>query len=57
MPDFVIGEHRKFYPDGKVGIDYPLCKAPVLPPEFHLRRAEYDDPQRSLKSVMNSKVI
>lgn len=46
MPDFVIGEHRKFYPDGKVGIDYPLCKAPVLPPEFHLRRAEYDDPQK-----------
>lgn len=46
MPDMVIGEHQKFYTNGKVGVDYPHCKATDLPPMLYLKNAEYDDPQK-----------
>jgi len=39
-----MGEHRKYYKDGKVGIDMPHCKAPLFPEERKLATREYDDP-------------
>ncbi|WP_202108292.1 6-hydroxymethylpterin diphosphokinase MptE-like protein [Succinivibrio dextrinosolvens] len=44
LPDYVMGEHRKHYPDGKLGKDMPHCKAPNFPEEVNILRKEYDDP-------------
>ncbi|MGN1281050.1 MAG: 6-hydroxymethylpterin diphosphokinase MptE-like protein [Succinivibrio sp.] len=47
LPDYILGDHQKFFKDGKVGIDTPTCKAPNLPvmPNL-LSRTEYDDPMK-----------
>ncbi|MGN0901855.1 MAG: hypothetical protein ACI4M9_01095, partial [Succinivibrio sp.] len=44
LPDYVMGEHRKYYPDEKVGIDYPHCKATPLPKVRTMATQNYDDP-------------
>lgn len=44
LPDYIMGEHRKFYPNGKVGKDMPHCKAPDFPNEHIIIAKEYDDP-------------
>ena len=46
MPDYFMRDHRKYYPDGKVGKDYPITKAPNLPPLFNLKNDTSNDPQR-----------
>lgn len=44
LPDYIIGDHRKYYPDGKVGRDMPHCKAPNFPPMINIIGCSYDDP-------------
>ena len=44
MPDYVMGEHKKYYPNGKVGRDMPHCKAPDFPSELNIIKKKYDDP-------------
>lgn len=44
MPDYVMGEHRKYYPNGKLGRDMPNCKAPNFPQEINIIKNNYDDP-------------
>ncbi len=44
LPDYIMGEHRKYYPNGKVGKDMPHCKAPDFPNERNIIGKEYDDP-------------
>ena len=44
MPDYIMGEHRKYYPNGKVGRDMPHCKAPDFPKEINIIKKKYDDP-------------
>lgn len=44
MPNYILGEHRKYYPNGKVGRDMPHCKAPVFPEEINIIKKKYDDP-------------
>ncbi|MGN0916167.1 MAG: 6-hydroxymethylpterin diphosphokinase MptE-like protein [Succinivibrio sp.] len=44
LPDYIMGEHKKYYPDGKVGTDYPHCKATPLPEERAMSTQNYDDP-------------
>ncbi|MCR5536437.1 MAG: DUF115 domain-containing protein [Succinivibrio sp.] len=46
IPDYVMGEHRKFYKDGKIGRDMPHCAAPKLPAAIKLACREYEDPQK-----------
>ena len=46
LPDYVMREHRKYYPDGKVGKDMPHCKATRFPPVFNMLQKEFDDPQK-----------
>lgn len=46
LPDYVMGKHRDYYPDGKVGMSFDNCPAPNFPPPFILKRKEYDDPQK-----------
>ncbi|SKA62696.1 Protein of unknown function DUF115 [Succinivibrio dextrinosolvens DSM 3072] len=44
LPDYVMGDHRKYYADNKVGRDMPSISAPSMPPVRKLIRAEYKDP-------------
>lgn len=44
LPDYVMGDHRKYYNDNKVGRDMPSISAPPMPPVRKLIRAEYKDP-------------
>ena len=44
LPDYIMGEHRKYYPDGKVGKDMPHVSAPDFPSEVNLIKEKYDDP-------------
>lgn len=44
LPDYIVGEHRKYYPDGKVGRDMPHCPAPIFPPPINIIGCNYDDP-------------
>lgn len=44
FPDYIMGEHRKYYPDNLVGKDMPHCKATVFPKEINLMAGKYDDP-------------
>ncbi|SFS46070.1 Uncharacterized conserved protein [Succinivibrio dextrinosolvens] len=30
LPDYILGDHRKYFKDGKVGRDMPHCKAPLV---------------------------
>lgn len=47
LPNYLMGEHRKFYPDGRVGKDMPNCKAPLFPSQFKVVHNEYEDPQKT----------
>ncbi|WP_164954296.1 motility associated factor glycosyltransferase family protein [Succinivibrio dextrinosolvens] len=49
LPDYIMGEHRKYYPDGKVGKDMPHVSAPNFPSEVNLIKEKYDDPQKTFK--------
>nr|MCR5605504.1 DUF115 domain-containing protein [Treponema sp.] len=40
IPDYSLGFHYKYYPDGKVGKDKTYCKAPALPEKYVLTRAQ-----------------
>ena len=44
LPDYVMGDHRKHYPNGKVGRDMPHCKAPNFPNTINIIKKKYDDP-------------
>ena len=44
IPNYVIGEHRKFFKDGKIGRDMTNCKAPKLPEEINIIKRDYADP-------------
>ena len=44
LPDYVMGEHRKYYKNGKIGRDMPNCSAPDFPEEMNILRKDYDDP-------------
>ena len=44
LPDYCLGDHKKYYPDGKVGRDMPHCKAPDFPPLLNIIGKVYDDP-------------
>ena len=49
LPDYIMGEHRKYYPDGKVGKDMPHCEAPAFPNELNFITKEYDDPVKKFE--------
>lgn len=49
MPDYIMGEHRKYYPDGKLGKDMPHCEAPAFPNELNFLTKEYDDPVKKFE--------
>lgn len=38
LPDYILGEHRKFFKDDKVGRDMPHCKAPLFPKDPFIKR-------------------
>lgn len=42
IPDYILGDHRKYYSDGKVGKDMTYCKAPLLPTETFISRKQDD---------------
>ena len=44
QPDYIMGEHRKHYHNGKVGKNMPHCKAPNLPEVKNIITKDYDDP-------------
>lgn len=44
LPDYIMGEHSKYYLNGKVGKDMPHCRAPIFPKKMNILRKEYDDP-------------
>lgn len=44
LPDYCLGDHKKHYPDGKVGRDMPHCKATAFPPLLNIIGKVYDDP-------------
>ena len=44
LPDYIMGEHRKYYANNKVGRDMPSISAPPMPPVGKLIRTEYKDP-------------
>ena len=43
MPNYSLGEHRKYHKGGKVGIDYPSTPATKMPRMRHLKK-KFDDP-------------
>lgn len=43
MPNYSLGEHRKYHKGGKVGIDYPSTPATKMPRIRHLKK-KFDDP-------------
>ena len=44
LPDYVMGDHRKYYANNKVGKDMPSISAPPMPPVRKLIRKVYNDP-------------
>lgn len=44
MPNYVMGDHKNYYHNGKVGRDMPHCPAPDFPQEINIIKKEYDDP-------------
>ncbi|SFS40340.1 Uncharacterized conserved protein [Succinivibrio dextrinosolvens] len=44
FPDYIMGEHRKYYSNNLVGKDMPNCKATAFPPDMNLMARKYDDP-------------
>ena len=48
LPDYTIEDHRKFYPNGKLGRDMPHCKAPLFPARKKSYR-DFDDPDTKFK--------
>ncbi|MDY6415445.1 MAG: hypothetical protein SPK83_01235 [Succinivibrio dextrinosolvens] len=39
-----MGEHLKYFTNGKVGLDMPFCEAPSLPEALNIITKEYEDP-------------
>ncbi len=44
LPDYIMGEHLKYFTNGKVGLDMPFCEAPSLPEALNIITKEYEDP-------------
>ena len=44
IPNYIMGRHRDFFKNGKLGKDMPHCKAPLLPPEPSILKNKFDDP-------------
>lgn len=44
LPDYVMGEHRKYFKNNKVGRDMPSISAPKLEEPERLLRNNFDDP-------------
>ena len=44
LPNYIQGEHRKYYKDNKVGSNMPSCNAPLLPPVNSIIKTDYEDP-------------
>lgn len=51
LPDYVMGEHRKYYKNNKVGKDMPSILSPNMPPIYKLIRKTYDDPLSSFHKI------
>ena len=51
FPDYIMGEHRKYYPNNLVGRDMPHCKATALPNEVNLMARKYDDPLKKFVKI------
>jgi len=44
LPNYIQGEHRKYYKDNKVGRNMPSCNAPLFPPVNSIIKTDYEDP-------------
>jgi hypothetical protein len=44
IPNYIMGRHRDFFKNGKLGKDMPHCKAPLLPLEPSILKNKFDDP-------------
>lgn len=44
LPDYIMGEELKHFPNGLVGKNLPHCKAIKFPPSKKLIKQKYDDP-------------
>ena len=51
FPDYVMGEHRKYYPNGKLGKDMSHCSAPDFPEDMILLKNHYHDPIKKFKKI------
>lgn len=49
IDDYILGDHRKYYSDGKVGKDMPHCKAPLFPEELILTKKKNGLHQKFIK--------
>ncbi|NLK85446.1 MAG: motility associated factor glycosyltransferase family protein [Aeromonadales bacterium] len=46
IPDYVMWDHKKYHPNGVVGIDYPSTKATPFPKYATVKSIDFDDPQK-----------
>ena len=51
FPDYVMGKHRKYYPNGKLGKDMSHCSAPDFPEDMILLKNHYHDPIKKFKKI------
>ncbi len=53
LPDYIMGNHKKYFKDGKVGRDMGEYTAPKVPEDIILTPVKFDDPQRKFEKQYN----
>ncbi len=51
FPNYIMGEHRKYYPNNLVGRNMPHCKATAFPHDVNLMARKYDDPLKKFVKI------
>ncbi|MBQ9220134.1 6-hydroxymethylpterin diphosphokinase MptE-like protein [Succinivibrio sp.] len=51
LPNYIMGDHRRYFKNNKVGKDMPSIVAPELPDHVNLIRKKFDDPIKKFKKI------
>ncbi len=47
LPDYIMWDHSKYFPNGLVGLDTSFAKAPRFPKKLEILKKQFDDPLKT----------
>lgn len=53
FPDYIMGNHRFFFKNNKVGKDMKNCMAPPFPEQIILLKSNFNDPLKKFRKITN----